>query len=173
MTKKYYKKHRAERKVYNATYYAAHRQAIIKQNTEYYAAHRKEVAKQRARHLALHRKEVAKQRARQYLSHRKDITKQQALYRALHRTETSWRTMRFRCNNPTGRNAAYANVKVCKRWQSFKNFLADMGPRPKGTSLSRFGDSGDYKPSNCAWHTPVQQAAEHKKKLRRTQCPTS
>jgi 5-methylcytosine-specific restriction endonuclease McrA len=42
----------------------------------------------------------------------------------------------------------------------FENFAADMGPRPKGTSLSRFRDIGNYSPSNCAWHTKAQQLAE-------------
>ena len=92
----------------------------------------------------------------------------------------SWCAMRARCINPNDDNwrfygGATPPVRVCKRWQGkngFIHFLADMGERPAGTSLSRFGDIGNYKPSNCAWHTRAQQTAEHKKKrlrLERTQ----
>jgi hypothetical protein len=35
--------------------------------------------------------------------------------------------------------------------------IADMGPRPKGTTLGRFGDVGDYSPSNCKWMTQREQ----------------
>lgn len=80
----------------------------------------------------------------------------------------TWVSMRSRSGNHDGKHAAYTNVRVCTLWLKFVNFLADMGPRPAGTSLSRFGDIGDYKPSNCAWHTPKQQREEaRKKRLRR------
>lgn len=85
-------------------------------------------------------------------------------------TYISWRSMRERCTNP--RHVRYENygganppVVVCERWESFEHFLSDMGPRPAGTTLSRFADSGNYEPGNCAWHTTAQQAAEHRKKL--------
>jgi hypothetical protein len=62
-----------------------------------------------------------------------------------------------------------AGVKVCDRWNpkaggSFENFLADMGIRPEGTTLSRYADVGDYCKSNCAWHTPAEQAHEARRK---------
>jgi hypothetical protein len=52
-------------------------------------------------------------------------------------------------------------VTICDRWldqkHGFNNFLADLGERRKGTTLGRFGDVGNYEPSNVAWMTPMQQ----------------
>ena len=69
--------------------------------------------------------------------------------------------MKSRCNNPNfpdydkygGRG-----ISVCERWNSFVNFLEDMGERPAGMSLDRFPDGGgNYEPSNCRWATVAQQ----------------
>jgi hypothetical protein len=80
----------------------------------------------------------------------------------------SWDTMIQRCTNPNAYKwPLYGGkgVLVCKRWRTFTNFLADMGRRPQGTTLGRFKDHGDYKPSNCAWMTRAQQ--EHHRRLKR------
>jgi len=58
-------------------------------------------------------------------------------------------------------------VTICDRWRGehgFKNFLTDMGKRPKGTTLGRFRDTGDYRQGNCAWQTSTEQGAEKRKK---------
>ena len=76
-------------------------------------------------------------------------------------TYRSWMSMKTRCNDPNA--AGYhryggAGVSVCTRWESFSNFLVDMGERPDGTSLGRLGDTGNYGPGNCEWQTRKEQA---------------
>lgn len=46
----------------------------------------------------------------------------------------------------------------------FKNFLADMGPRPSPDhSIDRFPNKGgDYEPGNCRWATTLEQNRNQK-----------
>jgi len=74
----------------------------------------------------------------------------------------TWMNMRHRCNNP--KNEKYQNyggrgITVCERWGSFRNFAADMGPKPSPRhTLERTDNDGNYDPFNCIWGTPKQQA---------------
>jgi hypothetical protein len=68
--------------------------------------------------------------------------------------------MKDRCDCPS--NAGFSShgakgVAVCERWRDFRNFLADMGERPEGTSLDRINPFGNYEPENCRWATPEVQ----------------
>lgn len=76
-------------------------------------------------------------------------------------TWRTWMSMRQRCEcEYTHAYPRYAGrgITVCERWQSFENFLADMGERPPGTTLDRYPDKdGNYEPGNCRWATPQQQ----------------
>lgn len=77
------------------------------------------------------------------------------------RTYRSWASMLNRCRNENyHRYDRYGGrgIKVCKRWLCFNNFLSDMGERPKGTTLERLDNDGDYNPQNCEWSTRKAQA---------------
>lgn len=78
-------------------------------------------------------------------------------------TYRTWRAMIARCTNPRDPHwpkYGGSGITVCKRWLTFANFLKDMGERPLGHTLDRYPNKrGGYKPSNCRWATPAQQAA--------------
>ena len=82
----------------------------------------------------------------------------------------SWRSMFDRCKNPNAPNYERyggAGIKICRRWSRFERFFADMGERPVGTTLDRIQSTGDYKPSNCRWATPKEQASNRRAPRRR------
>lgn len=76
----------------------------------------------------------------------------------------TWKTMNQRCNNPKVKcwpDYGGRGIKVCRRWQGphgFEHFIADMGLKPKGTSLDRRNVNKGYSPKNCRWATPTEQA---------------
>ena len=78
-------------------------------------------------------------------------------------TRHSWSSMITRCYN--SRRASFKNyggrgIKVCEQWlgvSGFENFLADMGERPRGLTLDRRDNDGDYTPDNCRWATRAHQ----------------
>ena len=74
----------------------------------------------------------------------------------------AWKNMRDRCNRPAVKNfSRYGGrgIAVCERWESFENFLADMGPKPSPDhSIDRVNNDRGYEPGNCAWATRKTQS---------------
>jgi len=80
----------------------------------------------------------------------------------IHPLYRCWQNMRFRCENPKKpafKHYGGRGIKVCDRWQKFKNFIADMGATFKpGLTLERKDVNGNYCPENCTWATWTVQA---------------
>ena len=84
---------------------------------------------------------------------------------------SSWKSMNSRCVASDSDRSKYhgdKGIKVCARWSGksgFKNFIADMGPRPsKEYSIDRIDGNKDYEPGNCRWATGTTQQSNHQPK---------
>jgi len=77
-----------------------------------------------------------------------------------HPLRSTWNNMIRRCRNPKDKSYLYyggRGIRVCQRWQKFRNFLEDMGPKPSPFHmLDRVNNDGNYEPGNVRWATPAE-----------------
>lgn len=87
-------------------------------------------------------------------------------------TYNSWASMLARCRSRKDRNwSVYGGrgIRVCERWESFSNFLADMGERSAATTIDRIDNDGHYEPGNCRW-APLATQARNTRKTKIREC---
>jgi len=72
----------------------------------------------------------------------------------------TWQAMMQRCYNPNTpwyHRYGGRGILVCDRWHEYDNFLADVSPKPPGTSLDRIDNNSGYGPTDFRWATQKQQ----------------
>jgi len=88
---------------------------------------------------------------------------------ALHSLYRTWRGMIARCTDP--QHHSYPNyggrgITVCTRWLDPRPFVIDierdLGPRPKGWTLDRINNDGNYEPGNVRWASAAMQQANRR-----------
>lgn len=79
----------------------------------------------------------------------------------------AWSNALYRCRDRTNKyfpDYGARGISVCSRWDSFENFLVDMGERPSPAhSLDRINNHGNYEPGNCRWATQDIQHANRRR----------
>ena len=77
-------------------------------------------------------------------------------------TYQSWRSFKSRCNRTRAWNYSRyggAGITYDQSWDSYDNFLLDMGEKPNNcTSIDRIDSKGNYEPGNCRWADSTSQS---------------
>lgn len=71
----------------------------------------------------------------------------------------AYRSAKERCTKPTNKfYPRYGGRGIAFEFESFEQFMQELGPRPTGLSLDRIDNNQGYKPGNVRWANARVQA---------------
>jgi hypothetical protein len=79
-----------------------------------------------------------------------------------------WQQMVARCHNQEHKDFPLygrRGIEVCRPWHTLDNFIADMGPRPRGFYIDRINNDLGYSPENCRWVSPADSGRNKRNNL--------
>lgn len=90
--------------------------------------------------------------------------------RKIRSEHSTWTSIKSRCRNKKDKNYiryGARGIDMCERWfNSFENFITDMGEKPTNNhSIDRIDNDGNYDPNNCKWSTKKEQCRNTRRNL--------
>lgn len=87
-----------------------------------------------------------------------------------HPLYATWSNMKRRCydqGNDEYKNYGARGIRVYEPWHDSRTFIAwieeNLGPRPKGHTLNRIDNDGNYEPGNMEWSSLPAQSRNKRK----------